>query len=412
MHNFFHLMVESYRSAFVSLSSQGLRSALTTLGIIIGVAAVIVVIGVMNALASNVTKQFDDLGSNMVSLRADTRLDEALLGVENRLKYADYQLLKSRMTNIEVMAPVMSPMSSFLEVQYGQHVSRTHIKATNAQYQQVVQLYPQYGRFINHSDDIRRRRVAVLGVSVVEQLKLPQNPVGHYLMLAGDWFKIIGVAEAKGSLFGIDQDNYIITPFSTFRSIYNDYATENIEVLFIPHNINQTDDIIDNMRDILRNKYKLSSQESDFFKFETADKLKQQFNQIFDSVTIVASAVVGISLLVGGIGVMNIMLMTVTERTREIGIRKALGATPNTIKLQFLIEAVLLSFFGGVIGLFLGVSLTAFILLFIPGNAAFSIPFWAMILSLSFTAVIGIVFGLVPAIKAANLDPVDALRYE
>lgn len=170
--------------------------------------------------------------------------------------------------------------------------------------------------------------------------------------------------------------------------------------------------IKENIRQVLRQKHKLSGDDVDHFEFITAEKTKKQFESITTSVTLVASGVVGISLLVGGIGIMNIMLVSVTERTKEIGIAKALGASPQFILFQFLVEALLLSLLGGVIGLLLGYGLASMVSMFMPGSSGVMVPLWAIGLSFGFTTAIGVVFGLAPAVKAAKLNPVDALRYE
>lgn len=241
---------------------------------------------------------------------------------------------------------------------------------------------------------------------------MPEDPIGEFINLSGDWFRVIGLAEKRGSLFGFDQDNYIIAPFSTVRSLNGSQATDNIDIMFRPAAGADFKAIKENIRQVLRQKHKLSGDDLDHFEFVTAEKTKKQFESITTSVTLVAGGVVGISLLVGGIGIMNIMLVSVTERTKEIGIAKALGASPQFILFQFLVEALLLSLLGGLIGLILGYGLASMVALFMPGSNGVMVPLWAIGLSFGFTTLIGVVFGLAPAIKAAKLNPVDALRYE
>jgi len=412
MRNFIHASIEGSKAALQSIFAHAMRSALTTLGIIIGVSAVITVVAVMSGLSANISKQLDDLGSDMVTIKAYTSPNQEMLGFFNRMIFDDFLVLKGKIKNIEDITVRIPPFSLGSNVQFGRNASQTQIIGTDSSYQNVISIYPELGRFLSASDDLRRRRVVFIGSSLIKKLKMPSNPVGEFIKLSGDWFRVIGVAETRGSLFGFDQDNYIITPFSTIRSLNGNQVTDNVEVLFRPKANAKLSDIITQMRQILRQRHKLADDDAERFEFVTAEKTKEQFNSITTSVTLVASGIVGISLLVGGIGIMNIMLVSVTERTKEIGIAKALGATPQFILMQFLMEALVLSLFGGIIGLILGYGFASLISVFMPGSNGIIVPLWAIWLSFGFTTTIGVVFGLAPAIKAAKLHPVDALRYE
>lgn len=407
-----HTFFEGAKAAVQAITAHSMRSALTTLGIIIGVGAVITVVAIMESLSANITNQLDDLGSDMVTLQAYTNPEQEMLGFSNKITYDDFLLLKAKAKNVSDMTATMRAFSLGSRVQYGRNNTQTQIIGTDSSYQAVIHVYPELGRFLSESDDLRRRRVAFVGKSVAKDLNMPANPTGEFINLSGDWFRVIGVAEERGSLFGFDQDNYIIAPFSTIRSLNGSGATNNIDIMFRPQEGVKLDLIKQDMRQILRQKYKLSGDDPDYFEFITAEKTKEQFDSITTSVTLVASGVVGISLLVGGIGIMNIMLVSVTERTKEIGIAKALGATPQFILFQFLIEALLLSLFGGIMGLLLGYGLASMVAMFMPGSNGVLIPMWAVLLSFGFTSAIGVIFGLAPAVKAAKLNPVDALRYE
>ncbi|MDP2560494.1 ABC transporter permease [Psychrobium sp. 1_MG-2023] len=412
MLNTLYSLLESTKAAMQAVAAHGMRSALTTLGIIIGVAAVITVVAVMESLSSNITEQLDDLGSDMVTLRAFTNAEQEMLGFSNKISYEDFLLLKGKVNNVSDMTATMRAFSLGSSVQFGRNTTQTQIIGTDSSYQRVIHVYPELGRFLSESDDLKRRRVAFIGSSVMKKLKMPDNPVGEFINLSGDWFRVIGVAETRGSLFGFDQDNYIIAPFSTIKSLNGSQVTDNIDIMFRPEQGASLSDIKEQMSRLLRQKHKLSGDDPDHFEFVTAEKTKQQFESITTSVTLVASGVVGISLLVGGIGIMNIMLVSVTERTKEIGIAKALGATPQFILFQFLIEALILSLLGGIIGLLLGYGLAALVAMMMPGSAGVMVPMWAIGLSFGFTTAIGVIFGLAPAVKAAQLNPVDALRYE
>jgi putative ABC transport system permease protein len=408
---FWQMFSQCAQSAVLSIRLHLLRSGLTTLGIIIGVAAVISVVAIMQGLSAGIRGQLDDLGSDMTTLRAFTTPDQELLGFRNKLTDSDYDALLNKISDFDQITVAMPAFSMGLSVSYGRSSSQSQLIGAAPNYQDVIRIYPQLGRFILPQDDERRRRVAFIGPSLINKLQLPANPVGEFVLISGDWFRIIGVGEKRGSLFGFDQDNYIITPFQTAKAL-NGPDQLQVEISYRAKAGVDEQALQQQIRHVLRAKRGLASDAADPFEFITAEKMKSQFNQVLNSVTLVAAGVVGISLLVGGIGVMNIMLVSVTERTREIGIVKALGATPQVILLQFLLEAVLLSLFGGLLGLLLGYGVAALLGALIPGLSAAVVPLWAVLLSLGFTTFIGVVFGLMPAVKAARLAPIDALRYE
>lgn len=405
------LLWQCSHSAVQSIRLHLLRSSLTTLGIIIGVAAVITVVAIMQGLSAGIRGQLDDLGSDMTTIRAYTTPEQELLGMRNKLTDADYQLLKDKLSDVDEITVAMPAYSMGLSVSYGRNTTQSQLMGTAANYQHVVKIYADQGRFIQPHDDSRRRRVAFIGPSLISKLKLPANPVGQYMVISGDWFRIIGVGEKRGTMFGFDQDNYILTPFQTAKSL-NGSELLQVEISYRPKAGVDEQVLQQQIRRLLRQQRGLSEHAKDPFEFVSAEKMKQQFNKVLDSITLVAAGVVSISLLVGGIGVMNIMLVSVTERTREIGIVKALGATPQVILLQFLLEAVLLSLFGGLLGIALGSGMASLLAFSAPGLAGAEVPFWAILLSLGFTTLIGVVFGLMPAVKAARLTPIEALRYE
>jgi putative ABC transport system permease protein len=313
---------------------------------------------------------------------------------------------------VQDMTVQMHPLSFGGAARYGSQSTTAQIIGTDSSYQNVVRVFTDRGRFLSTSDDLRRRRVVVLGTTVARDLQLPEDPVGAFIELGGEWFRVVGVAEPRGSLFGLDQDNFILAPFSTLRALVGERVGDDIDIYFRPVDLAQLDEIMAQVRQILRHRAGLADDAPDHFEFQTAERSRESFASIIRGVTLVAGAVVGISLLVGGIGIMNIMLVSVTERTREIGINKSLGATPQFILVQFLVEALVLSLFGGVVGLLLGWGFALLLSTAIPGMGGAVVPLWAVLLAIGFSTAIGVIFGLAPAVKASRLNPIDALRYE
>jgi len=407
-----HAVVEGARAALAAIRGNVLRSALTMLGIVIGVAAVIAVVAAMQGLGRNISSKLDELGGDTITLRARTTAQQQLLGSHSRIDYDDFLALKGRPLGVSDMTAQMRAYSYGANVSYGRNSEQVQLIGTDSSYQNVARAYTQHGRFLAPGDDAGRRRVAVLGASLVNKLQILGDPVGKFVQIGGEWFRVIGVAEARGSLFGIDQDNYLIAPFSTLRSLYGERVERDIDILFRLDGHSSLADVQQRMTRVLRQRHRLAGDAPDTFEFVTAERQRDQFGAILAAVTLVGALVGGISLLVGGIGVMNIMLVSVTERTREIGIVKALGATPRFILVQFLIEALGLSLFGGMIGLACGWALSGLLAMTIPGMDGTSVPWWAGVIALGFTTIIGVVFGLMPAIKASRLMPIEALRYE
>jgi putative ABC transport system permease protein len=262
------------------------------------------------------------------------------------------------------------------------------------------------------SDDDTRRNIAVIGEEVRENLSLPDDPVGEYIQVNNEWLKVVGVLEEKGSFLGQGQDNQVVVPFSTMARLNGNRWRPNIQIQLTVADINEIETVTQTIRRLLRNAHGLEEDEDDDFGFQTADQLQDAIGSILDTVTIVMGGIVSISLLVGGIGIMNIMLVSVTERTREIGICKAIGAKRHHILLQFLLEALVLCLIGGAVGLAIGYGIAAIATALIPGFPGAHTPLWAVVLALGFSGAIGLIFGILPAAKAANLDPISSLRYE
>ena len=405
-----NLFLESLRSALASIRAHRLRSFLTSLGIIIGVASVITVISLIQGLSKSVTDQFEGLGGNGLTVRPHNEFKEVMRGKVNYLRFDDVEQLRLRVDGIRNLSPVFTP--GFSEVRFTGMSATAQVFATTASYQEVNGRYARLGRFLSESDDASARRVAVIGEKLIEDLHLPPNPVGQFILYANEWFKIVGVMEKRGEIFGMSQDNYMIIPFKTGQSIIGNNTRPQLQITVAVRDLGRLDATRSHIRMVMRQAHRLKPDDTDDFEIESADQIAKSFEKLSGTVTLVMSGVVGIALLVGGIGIMNIMLVSVKERTREIGICKAIGARSRDILLQFLIEAVTLSLLGGLLGLVIGYALGVGIAAMIPDFPPAVVPWWAVALSVLFSGGVGVVFGVVPASQAARLDPIDALRYE
>ena len=406
-------LIESFRSAISSIRAHGFRSFLTTLGIIIGVASTIAVVSVIQGLSYSINKQFEGFGANSISIRSHTPRKERLKGKVSRITAEDFEVIRKTAEGLEFITPILgSQVGGTNALKYKGNQSFGQVSGSTYSYQNVQDINIKYGRFLSYSDNQTRRKVVVIGDKLREDLELPDNPVGEFINFAGEWFKIIGLAETKGSFFGFSQDNYAVLPYSTMQGLNGNMLQPDIFLQIQLKDLKDIDTIKSRLRTILRKQHHLKKGEFDDFKIETPEQLTSGISSLISMMTIVLGGIVSISLIVGGIGIMNIMLVSVTERTREIGICKAIGAKRHHILLQFLIEAVVLSLLGGVIGVILGYGLGALAAAAIPGFPPANVPLWAVGIAFGFSAFVGVLFGILPAAKAANLDPIDALRYE
>ncbi|MET0280827.1 MAG: ABC transporter permease [Steroidobacteraceae bacterium] len=406
----FYAIQECVRSALSAIRSHRLRSFLTMLGIIIGVASVICVIAMVQGLSSRISQLFEGLGSSTLTLQADTPLEDRLRGQVNRLRLTDLDELRFRMDGISHITPIV-PISVG-QVTWGSQSAAGQFFGTTESLQDVQHLFPRSGRFITASDNDSRRRVVVLGDKIRKDLKLPERPEGEFVQLGREWFKVVGVMEPRGEVFGQNLDLFMLMPYQTALSFTVDQARPDFSVTFVVDDPDAVENVKQRVISLIRRAHGIKKDDPNDFQVQASDSIAKTFSQITSMVTLVVGGVVGISLLVGGIGIMNIMLVSVTERTREIGIAKALGAPRRFILLQFLIEAMVLAVIGGIIGMLLGFALAYGIAGLIPNFPPPSVPLWAVLGSCLFSMLIGMVFGILPASKAANLTPIDALRYE
>jgi len=408
-----NMLLESFRSALESIWAHGLRSLLTSLGIIIGVTSVIAVVSIVQGLSYTINAQFAGLGGNSLTVQSYTPFKQQLQGRLAKLKDSDLQEITRQVEGISHITPVVFAQSGNQGViSYRSRTSFTRVIGIGADYLEVNSTYPQQGRFFTADDNARRRLVCVVGEDIMENLEMPQDAIGEYFRVGNEWCKIVGVLQKRGELLGFSQDDFVLFPYDTAKRVMGASRDLDIQIQLLVDDIDRQDEVKERIRRVLRKEHDLKPGQPDDFKVQTAEQLTESFNSIITTITAVSIGIVGISLLVGGIGIMNIMLVSVTERTREIGILKALGATRQNILMQFLIEALTLCMFGGLVGIAIGFGLAALVSALLPDFPAPHIPLWAVLLSFGFCAAVGIIFGIVPAAKAAQLNPIDALRYE
>lgn len=402
------ILYEGFRSALIAIATNKLRSFLTSLGIIIGVASIIAVVSLVQGLEKSITDQLEGVGSNSLFIQQKRDNYGRLIG-----NLSDDDLFKLRQIDgVENIYP-QTFVFEYPDLQYGAEKFAADIVGVTADAVKGDESnVPTKGRFFSNADGDSRRKVAVLGHKVAKELKLPDNPIGEFIRYGPHWFKVIGVMVEKGQMMGQDMDNIVYIPYSTAVNIIGYQKQPFVMFIVLINDAENLEFISDRMTRVLRRQHSLATDQDDDFTIQSSDQLLDTIGQITDILTLVFGGIVGISLLVGGIGIMNIMLVSVTERTREVGICKALGATRSDILLQFLIESVVISLIGGFIGLGLGYGLGIGIAAMIPNFPPSEVPVWAVALAIGFSSGTGVIFGILPAAKAARLDPIDALRYE
>jgi putative ABC transport system permease protein len=404
------MLIEALRMALRSIWANKLRSILTTLGIIIGVAAVIGVVSIVQGLNFWISSQLQGVGATyiMVVPRQDPN-DPDVAGREVKLTFEDGQSILERVPEIMTFTPLYYQGE---RVRLRDRSTTPFLLGVGASYQEVTNHMVEDGRFFSDIDSRSHAKVCLVGAKVIEDLRLGDHPLGRDIVIGSRTFTIIGVMEKKGEFLGQNRDSMVIIPFSTAREIYGDMAMRQIRLDFKARAPEQVDRAKEMMTAVLRERHGLKGSTSDDFQILLQEEILKTTSTILGAVTQVVGAVVGIALLVGGIGIMNIMLVSVTERTREIGVRKAVGARRTDVLLQFLIEAITLSAIGGAIGVLAGWGLGVLGAKAIPGFPAAHVPMWAVLLAFGFSSAVGIFFGIYPAAKAAALDPIESLRYE
>ncbi|MCA1620883.1 MAG: ABC transporter permease [Acidobacteria bacterium] len=410
--------VEIFRMALDSLRAHKFRSFLTVLGIVIGVAVVIVIASLLTGVRQSIVRVVEEFGTNNIyafHLSTGPSLGPRDASERQRkpLTAEDGEAVARSCPAVDIVAPDLFVSWRDSTITYkGTTYKRGGVEGVTPGYAEATNVSVRSGRFLSEADDRERRNVMVIGVNVVEALfpGREEMAVGAEVKLGGRPFEIIGVLEKrKNAIFGEnDEDNAIYIPFRTAREVS---PNSEYMMLVIRARSGQLREALDQVEEVLRRRRGVKFDQPNNFDLGTADRMVSQFDSITAMIGIFGIAISSVGLLVGGIGVMNIMLVSVTERTQEIGVRKALGARRRDIVRQFLYEAMTLTAMGGIIGVIGAVAISKLIAFLLPALPA-AVPAWAVIAGLVVSVFVGLVFGVLPARKASRLDPIECLRYE
>ncbi len=392
-------IIQYFSLALTALRAAKVRAFLTMLGIIIGTTSVILLVSLGTGLQKYITNQIEAIGSNLVIIFPGSISGGRGPGgaTVNRLTINDAEYLRNRIKNASAISSVVTKST---RLKYGsKEVKNTTVYGIDEYFTKVVTITAAQGRNFRPQDISNGTRVAIIGPSAAK--KLSNNIIGKKIEVSGRKYTVIGIAKERGSTFGVDQDNTIYIPIT---QMINQFGIKNINGIYIKAKTPEDVNSVQRKAGDLMSK-RLSEED---FSVSTQKETLNTIQGILGVLSLALGGIAAISLLVGGIGIMNIMLVSVTERTKEIGLRKAVGAPPAAILWQFLIEAVVLSVFGGIIGILLGY-LGSFAISFFITTV---VPIWAVALAFGFSVFVGVVFGVAPAIRASRLDPIVALRYE
>jgi putative ABC transport system permease protein len=407
-------ILENIRISFRALAANKLRSGLTMLGIIIGVAAVVALMSIGRGATRNITSRVEGLGSNLIAVSSARNVRQAGVGAQSTpLYYSDYQEIAKDVNNVVGIAPIYQ---SGARVMYGSNASQFSVTGVTTQFAAVNAYTVAEGRFISDYDNSSEARVVVLGSQAASDLFSGLNPLGRDITVNGISFNVVGVLASKGSTGFFSQDEVILIPLQTgYARIFTGNALSNGKrtlstISLSAANSNVVNSVISQTEYVLRRDHQLTLTDNLPFNVSSQSQALSTLTSITGTLTAFLGAIAGISLFVGGIGIMNIMLVSVRERTREIGLRKAVGARRSVILLQFIVETITMSLIGGIVGILLGAGIAGIVTL--TGLITTYVSIDVILYSFFFAALVGLFFGIYPAYQAASLRPIEALRYE
>lgn len=401
-------VADHFRQAFWSIVSHKMRSTLSMLGILIGVAAVIAMLALGTGAKESIEKTIASMGSNLLTVRPGShRLHGVALeaGAVTRFTLQDVDAI-AKINGVKKVSPSVTGRA---QVVYGNKNWNSQAQGVGVSFAEMRAAVPPIGRFFTEEELRMRARVAVIGATVVKQVFGEDNPIEAVIKINRVNFRVIGILPTKGTTMWHDQDDIIIIPVTTamYRLLGKQYVDSiDVEV----SDPAMMDEVQDSVKEQIIKRHKLDNDDENSFEIRNMADIQQTLVQTTQTMTMLLGSIAAISLLVGGIGIMNIMLVSVTERTREIGLRKAIGARESDIMLQFLIESIVMTFTGGAIGILVGSGIA--LLLAVVAGWTVKVSLFSIVLATTFSVVVGVIFGLWPARQASKLDPIEALRYE
>lgn len=400
------------KMAIVSLKINKMRSMLTSLGIIIGVSAVIIMLAVGTGASEKVKKDMESMGSNLLTIRSASAKSGGVrmgMGTRPTLTLKDVAAIEKNARGISAVSPVSSEAKQLM---FGNQNWSSTVYGTTPEYFYIKNYEVESGRGFVPEDIKNSAKVSVIGSTVATELFGDLDPIGKIMRVGNVPFKVIGTLKSKGSMGPMDQDDLIFIPITTAqKKVFGTDFPGTVSMIVVkgsdPENVTTAEQDIE---EILTARHHIGKNQVKDFEIRNSAEFQEKMKSTVQTFAILLASIASVSLLVGGIGIMNIMLVSVTERTKEIGIRMAIGAKPSDIRIQFLIESFLLSIIGGLIGVITGI--TGAQIVQISGVMSVSVSLFSILLSLGFSGAIGVIFGYYPAYKASLLNPIDALRYE